>query len=150
MLSFILEWPSSMDGNKAWWALRIRVNISEMGSVINLPTGFSHTGNQPVQGGLAESQTRITELAHKAMTPSAHGAAIDQARRARIARQFRQALVIFAGLQLRAHRGVFLDRRGLPFVSLNPSFLCHIIFLRRRACPSFSRVPSPRHRSAPT
>src|SRR5437868_2221053 len=137
MLSFILECGTTKEGNKARCALRIRVSMSEMGSVINLPACFGDSGDKAIQGGLAEGETGVAEFAQVAMAAAAHGAAIDQARWTGVAGQFRQTGVVFLRLQLRAHNGVFFHRGGFSFVSLNPSFLCHIlILLRRKASPS--------------
>src|ERR1035441_9864203 len=53
-LSFIRECGISTAGSNARPALRMRVNMSEIGSVINLPAGFHYAGNQTVQRGLPE------------------------------------------------------------------------------------------------
>src|SRR2546426_1132460 len=86
MLSFMRECGISSDGNNARWALRILVSISEIGSVIKLPTGFRHSGNQSVQGRLTESQSRITKFSQVTVAASARRAAVDQAAWAGVAR----------------------------------------------------------------
>src|SRR6266567_7138127 len=107
MLSFILEWGISTAGSNARLALRIRVNISEMGSFTasksliesetyifvgdtasELPTRFGDTRDQAVEGRFAESQTGAAELAQIPMAAATHGTAIDHAHRAGVARQF--------------------------------------------------------------
>src|ERR1700722_4986031 len=120
MLSFILECGISTVGNCTRPALRIRVNISEIVSVINLPACFGHTGNQPVQCGFAESQARAAELAHIAVTTSAHRATVYHARRAGVARQLRQPSVIALGLQFGAQSLVFLNSLLLLLIALQP------------------------------
>src|SRR3954451_3275422 len=95
MLSFIFECGTSTWGSSAPWALRIRVSMSEIGSVIKkLPTGFCNTGDKPIQGRLAESETRTGKLAHIGVAPAAHGAEVHDADRARVLRQLRQAGVV--------------------------------------------------------
>src|SRR6266404_5198258 len=97
MLSFILECGSSTAGNNARLALRIRQSMSEIGSFINLPTGFSYARNQTVQRGFAESQTRTAELPEKTATPAAHRAAVDNPDRAGITRQLGQTRIVAFG-----------------------------------------------------
>src|SRR5689334_23690734 len=94
MLSFILECGSSRDGSNARWALRIRVSMSEIGSVISivflvlvsrrLPTRLRHTRNQPGQRRLAKGQARAAELPQIRVPAAAHRAAIDHAGPARV------------------------------------------------------------------
>src|SRR5260221_12323256 len=98
MLSFILECGISTAGNNARLALRIRQSMSEIGSFINLPTGFRHARNQTVQRGFAESHTRTAELPKKTATPSAHRATVDYPGRAGIARQLSQTRIVPFGL----------------------------------------------------
>src|SRR6185503_9961749 len=100
ILSFILECETSTSGTNARLALRMRVSMSEIGSVISLPAGFGHARNQTVQRHLAEGQARAAEFPHKRVAAAADGAAIDHANRAGIARQFGQRRVIALGLQL--------------------------------------------------
>src|SRR5258708_929325 len=120
MLSFILEWGISTFGNCTRLALRMRVNMSEIVSVIGLPARFGHTGNQPVQRRFAESHARTTELAQVTMAPSAHRAPVHHARRARVAGQLRQAGVVALGLQLRPQRLVLLNGLLLLLVAFQP------------------------------
>src|SRR5580693_2197079 len=127
MLSFIREWGISTVGFNTRLALRIRVNMSEIVSVIILPTRFGYSRDKPIQGPLSERQARAAELAQVAVAASAHRAAVHQPGWARVARQLRQSAVIALGLHLRPDRGVFLDRFRLPLVSLYPGFLRHKI-----------------------
>src|SRR5581483_6807660 len=120
MLSFIREWGSSTAGTITRLALRMRVSMSEIVSVINLPTGFGHTRNQPIKRALAEGQAGTTELSHIAVAPSAHGAAVHHTRGTGIARQFGQAGIIAFGLQLRAQRRVLLHCFRFLLVTFQP------------------------------
>src|SRR6266850_8578318 len=99
MLSFILECGISTAGSNARWALRIRVNISEIGSIIKLPARFGHTGNQAIQRRFAERQPRAAELPPVTPAASAHRTTVHQPRRTRVPRQLRQADIIALGLQ---------------------------------------------------
>src|SRR5258708_19351512 len=100
MLSFILECETSTSGTNARFALRMRVSMSEIGSVISLPTGFGHAGNQTIQRHFAEGQTRAAEFPEEPVAATADCAAIDHADRAGVARQFRQRRVATLLLQL--------------------------------------------------
>src|SRR6266404_5433746 len=54
----------STNGRSIETALRIRVSMSAMGSVIMLsPARLLHTGDQPVKGHIAEAQPAQLELA---------------------------------------------------------------------------------------
>src|SRR6266496_4724917 len=74
------------------------------------PTGLHYSGNQTVKRGLAKRQARTPELAQITVAPAAHRAAVDQARWAGVARQFRQAGVVALRFELRPLDGVFLYR----------------------------------------
>src|SRR5262249_44745715 len=86
---------------------------------------LGHAGDQTAQGCLAKGQAGKAELAQVPMPAPAHGAAVDQAHRAGITRQFSQPRVIPFGFQLGADGSIFPHRRGLSLVSLNPGFFCH-------------------------
>src|SRR5579871_449068 len=79
---FNLEAGTSTFGWRAWIALRTRVSMSAMGSVIIflllrlLPAGLDHSGNFAVQGELPETQPADAELAQIAARPSAPPAAV--------------------------------------------------------------------------
>src|SRR5260370_40676123 len=120
MLSFILECGISTVGNWTRLALRMRVSMSEMVSVIKLPTGLGHAGDQPVQRGLAEGQPRAVELAQIAMPAAAHRPAVHHAGGAGVAREFGQARVIALGLQFPAQSGVVPDRFDLFILAFFP------------------------------
>src|SRR5262245_59396104 len=128
MLSLSFECGTSTAGCSARPALRMRVNMSEMGSVIILPACFGHTRNQTVQRGFAERQTRHTELADVSVTATADGAAVHQPGWAGVTRQLGEARVITLGLQFSTHRGILLHRRRLALVALKPCFLRHKIY----------------------
>src|SRR5437763_1324496 len=117
MLSFILECGISTAGSNARCALRIRVNMSEIGSIIKLPARLRHTRDQSIQCGFAEGQPRAAKLPPIAAAASAERAAVDHARRARVTRQLRQAGVIAFRLQFSAERGVFLHRLLLALIA---------------------------------
>src|SRR3989454_11787157 len=125
MLSLILECATSTSGSNARLALRRRVSMSEIGSVIALPTGFGYAGNQPGQRHFTERQPRAAELAEVTMPAAADLAAVHQAHRAGVFRQLRQPRVVAFSFQFSAQRGVFLRRLGLFFVPFQPGFLSH-------------------------
>src|SRR5205823_14411526 len=120
MLSFILECETSTSGTNARFALRMRVSMSEIGSVISLPTGFGHAGNQTRERHFAEGHARAAEFPEERAAAAADGAAIDHADRAGIARQFRQRRVVALRLQLGSERRVFLDSFRFFPVALFP------------------------------
>src|ERR1051325_1401320 len=150
MLSFILECGISTAGNSARCALRIRVNMSEIGSIIKLPACLRHTGNQSVQRGFAERQTRTTELAPITAAASAERTAIDQTRWAGVTRQFRQTGVIAFRFQFSAERGVFFHCLLLALIALFPCFLRHKIILLRLLPQLSARLPSRRPTGDPS
>src|SRR2546430_7233412 len=125
MLSFILECETSTSGTNARLALWMRVSMSEIGSVISLPTGFGHAGNQTIQRHFAEGQARASEFPEEPVAATADGAAIDHAHRAGIARQFRQRRVVALRLQLGSQRRVLLDCLRFFLVALFPSCRSH-------------------------
>src|SRR5262245_20323638 len=89
-------------------------------SVLILPTGLGYTGNESVQGGFAESQTRTAELAQITMTASAHRAAVYNANGAGVLRQFGEGGIIALGFQFSAQCCVLFDGRCFAIVSFNP------------------------------
>src|SRR6266498_3756389 len=99
-----------MDGSSARFALRMRVNRSEMGSFIILPASLRDPRNQSVQGSLAKREAGAPELAQISVAAAAHRTAINHPDGAGIARQLREAGVIALRLQLGANGGVFLNR----------------------------------------
>src|SRR5436853_6527305 len=103
MLSRMLECDVCTSGSNAWLALRKRVSMSEIGSVIiNLPARFRYARDQAVQRRFAEGQTRTGEFAQISAAPTAHRATVHQPGRARVLRPLRQPGGIFLGLQLSA------------------------------------------------
>src|SRR3954449_13269663 len=148
MLSFNLECGISTVGSKARWALRMRVSMSAIGSVIQLPTGFRYTGNEAGQGGFAKRQARTSELAQKAVTPATDAAAVDHASGTGVAGQLREPGIVLLRLQFRAQRREFLDGVYFFLVAFFPGCLCHIIiYFRRTASPSVSTNPAPHHQT---
>src|ERR1700733_13551105 len=150
MLSFILEWGMATSGSNARVALRMRVSISEIVSVIILPTGLCHPGNQSVQRRLAKRQARAAKFAQVAVAPAGHRTAVDHARRAGVAGQLAQPGIVVLGLEFGAQSGEFLDRGGLPLVPLNPGCFCHKISARLAAPLSLLSPPSLRRRACPS
>src|SRR3954471_22897943 len=120
MLSRILEWDIATSGNNAWLALRMRVSMSAIGSLLMLPARFRYAWDQAVQRRFTERETRRGEFTKVPAAASAHFAAVHQAHRARVLRKLRQPRVILLRFQFSAHRGVLLHRRGLSLVALNP------------------------------
>src|SRR3989442_7924344 len=116
MLSLSFECGISTVGSSARWALRIRVNMSEIGSVIKLPTGFGDARNQAIQRRFAKRQARAGELAQITMAPATDRAAVDHARRTGIAWQLRERGIVLLRLQFSANGGVFLHRLGFLLV----------------------------------
>src|SRR6266850_2051839 len=110
MLSFIFECGNSTAGSNARLALRMRHNMSEIGSFIKLPAGLGDARDQPVEIALAEGHARTTELAQVAMAAADHGAAIHHAHGAGFARQFGEPGIVPCGLQLGPDSGILLDR----------------------------------------
>src|SRR5580692_8481812 len=125
MLSFIRECGTSTVGSSTRLALRMRVNMSEIVSVIKSPAGFGHTRDEAVQRALAERHARAGELAQVAVAAAAHGTAVHDARRAGVAWELGKAGVIALGLQLRPQRGEFLHRGDLFLVTFQPCLLGH-------------------------
>src|SRR5437667_7688651 len=133
MLSFILECETSTSGTKARFALRMRVSMSEIGSVISLPTGFGHAGNKTRQRHFAEGQARTAEFPDERVTATADRAAINHAHRAGIARQSGERRVVALRLELGSYRRVLLDRLRFFLVPLFPS-------CRGHRSPSFGKL----------
>src|ERR1035437_9237756 len=78
--AFSLEAGTSTLGWRAWIALRTRVSMSAMGSLVIvlllpvLPASLGHAGNLAIQGELAETQAANAEFAQeraRASTPPA-------------------------------------------------------------------------------
>src|SRR6185369_11083019 len=99
-------------GSKARFALRMRVNMSEIGSFM-LPACFGDARNEAVEGAFAEGEARAAELAQVTVAASAHGAAIDDADGAGVFGQLGKRSVVFFGFQFGAESGVFFY--GLAF-----------------------------------
>src|SRR5688572_16135918 len=77
MLSRMLECAIDTSGNNAMLALRMRVSMSAMGSVI-LPARFRYARDEAIERGFTESETRAGELAEIPAAAAAHRAAIHQ------------------------------------------------------------------------
>src|SRR6266545_1244420 len=107
MPSFIRECGMAVVGSNACVALRMRVSMSEIGSVIlyQLPACLRHAGDQPGERVLAEGQAGAAELAEEAVPAAGLGAAVDRAHRAGVPGQFGQGRVILLLLQFGAEGG---------------------------------------------
>src|SRR6266850_4835596 len=99
--------------------------MSEIGSVIRLPTGFRDARDQPVQSCFAELEARAGELAQITMAPPADRTAIDYASRAGVAGQLRNRRIILLRLQFSAQGGVLLDCFPFFLVPFKPSLFSH-------------------------
>src|SRR5688572_15485393 len=162
MPSFMRECGNSTKGISARCALRMRVSMSEMGSVgVILPACLGYARDQAVERHFAKGQARDAELAEMPAAAAGDTATVHQARWAGVARQFCEGLIIALGFQFGAHRGVFLHRGGFAFITFNPGCLCHKsisinasvrpawlqpFWLRRMACPSLSATRALRRR----
>src|SRR5580765_279389 len=112
-------------GSRARFALRIRVNMSEIGSFM-LPACLGDARDEAVESAFAESEARAAELAQVAAAASAHGAAIDDAHRAGVFGQLGKRGVVFLGFQFGAESGVFFYGLALFIVSFNPGDFGHL------------------------
>src|ERR1039457_2283341 len=74
--AFSLEAGTSTLGWRAWIALRTRVSMSAMGSLVIilllhfLPASLGHTRNLAIEGELAEAEAANSELAQERAWPS--------------------------------------------------------------------------------
>src|SRR5688500_1334463 len=102
MLSRMFECDIVTSGSNAMLALRMRVSISAMGSLLMLPARFRYAWDQAVERRFTEREARRVELAQVPAAPAAHFAAVHQAHRARILRELRQPGVILLRLQFSA------------------------------------------------
>src|SRR3984893_16256905 len=74
-----LDAGNSTRACRALAALRMRVSMSEMGSVCILPTRLDHAGNLAAQRVTAETDAAHLELANVAARPPADAAAVSLA-----------------------------------------------------------------------
>src|SRR5437764_12717733 len=80
--AFSLEAGTSTFGWRAWIALRTRVSMSAIGSLVIvlllhfLPASLGHTRNLAIQGELAEAAAANSELAQECAGPSTTPAAV--------------------------------------------------------------------------
>src|SRR5688572_10764530 len=95
------------------WALRMRVSMSAMGSLMlmasSLPAGLDHSGDLAAHGDLADLVACEAELAERAARAARHGAAVAQAHGRGVARQRLQlgaglVLGLVGGLRVLEHR----------------------------------------------
>jgi len=115
----ILECVISTAGSNARCALRIRVNMSEIGSIIKLQLAFVIPGINPFNAA-----SRIVNVSNRTSANTAAAAAertaIDHAGRACVARQLRQPGVVAFRFQFSPDGGVFLHRLLFALVALFP------------------------------
>src|SRR5262249_18021675 len=128
------------------WALRMRVSMSEMGSVMlisvsPLPARLDHAGDFALERQVAQLVPRQAELAVHAARPAGEGAAVADAHRRGVARQLLQLearlflrLIGGAGVlhdlqQLGAPRLEFLDGLLALFVAELDCELGHAVVL---------------------
>src|SRR3954462_11006689 len=98
MLSRILEWDIATSGNNAWLALRMRVSMSAIGSLLMLPARFRYAWDQAVQRRFTKREARRRKFAEIPAAAPAHFAAVHQAHRARVLRKPCQPGVILLRL----------------------------------------------------
>src|SRR6267378_1146079 len=91
----------------------------------SLPAGLRHARDQSLRGELAKRQPRDLEPANERAAAARHFATVHHPRRASVAGKLRQTGVILLRLELGADRGVFLHRRALALVAINPGCFCH-------------------------
>src|SRR5215207_3076674 len=108
MLSRMLECDIVTSGDNAILALRMRVSMSAIGSLLMLPARFRYAWDQAVERRFTEREARRAKFAEIPAPASAHLAAVHQAHRARVLRKLREARVILLRLQFCAHSGVLL------------------------------------------
>src|SRR6516164_3314083 len=100
--AFSLEAGTSTFGWRAWIALRTRVSMSAIGSLVIvlllpfLPASLGHTRNLAVQSELAEAEAANSELAQECARPSTTPASVPMA-----ARQLSDSRLLFGLGQLR-------------------------------------------------
>src|SRR3954464_8288532 len=85
-----------------------------------LPARLRHTRDEPARSELSEGQARNLEPANKRAAAAADFATIDHPGGAGIARQLRQAHIIFLRLELSSQGRVFFHGRALAFVAIDP------------------------------
>ena len=108
-------------GSNARLALRMRVSMSAMGSVIGITSllwSLQGSGRTRRPHETRAANNRI--CAGKPCRRPLIGAAVHQPDRAGIARQLGQPGVIVLGFQLGTERGILLHRRALALVALDP------------------------------
>src|SRR5260370_37154322 len=147
--AFSLEAGTSTFGWRAWIALRTRVSMSAIGSLVIvlllpfLPASLGHTRNLAIQGELAEAEAANSELAQKCAGPSTTPAAVPvpawQVFDSGLVRGFSQ-LGCLAGLfQLYVFRNFCGCRHLLILLLTQPG----------TASPSSSTTPGPPPRCVP-
>src|SRR5207248_8082564 len=104
--------------------LRARASHPKTDLVV-LPTGLRHARDQSLRGELAKRQARDFEPADERAAAARDFATVHDPRRAGVTRELGQTGVILLRLELGAERGVFLHRRALAFIAINPGCLCH-------------------------
>src|SRR4051812_49362651 len=90
-----------------------------------LPARLRHTRDEPAGSEFSEGQARNFEPANKGTVAAAHFATIDHPGGAGIARQLRQAHIIFLRFELSPQGRVFLHGRALAFVAIDPGRFHH-------------------------
>src|SRR5579863_1968888 len=116
---FSLEAGMSTRASLAWAAFRMRVNKSEIGSVIismvfpSLPTGLQHSGNFAFQGEATEADAAHLKFAQVAARASADAAAVAHAN------LVLQLLAHFRELRVSSHVSPQAVRSGTPIPRSN-------------------------------
>ena len=91
----------------------------------NLPARLGHARDEALGGQFAEGEPGDFKSANKGAAASGDLAAVHHPGGAGIAGELGQADVVLFRFQLSALSGIFLDRRALAFIAVNPGCLCH-------------------------
>src|SRR5512139_745319 len=142
MATLILDDGMETDAFSASWALRIRVSMSAIGSLIAilyllLPTGLDNTRDLAIEGKLADLVTAQTKFTENATRTTGQLATVAQARGTGIARhglQFQtgvitlllgKAYVIDGRIQCGALLCILRDQLAALFFTVDQSKFCH-------------------------
>src|SRR5882724_7675214 len=104
---------------------RMQPLASRTPSSRNLPARFGYARDEPLRSQFAKSETRNLKPANKRASSPGNFTAVHHPGGARVARQVREAGIIFFRLQLGAQCGILLHHRALPLVTINPGSLGH-------------------------
>src|SRR5450755_682295 len=147
--AFSLEAGTSTFGWRAWIALRTRVSMSAIGSLVIvlllpfLPASLGHTRNLAIQGELAEAEAANSELAQECARPSTSPAAVPVAAWQLFDSGLVRGLSQLGGLAGLVQLYVFRNFCGCGH------FLVLLLTQPGTACPFASTAPGPPHQCGP-